>query len=184
MSAIVGLDPSLVSCGIATLDADGSARAWSVGHTGRSGASHADRSDRIVAQTRLVLGKIPRGAELVVIEDIPVGIKTLPSFVDRCALWFGLYSSLRARETPLAVVNPATRAKWATGSGRADKGAVLAAVRADWPEVRIANDNDADALTLAAMGALQLGYPLPFEIRNRHHAGIEVVAWPEIGAKA
>ncbi|KXT55940.1 hypothetical protein Y710_16480 [Gordonia sp. QH-12] len=179
MSAVVGLDPSLVSAGIAILGADGSARTWSVGHTGTDGASWADRSDRIVAQTRLVLRQIPVDAALVVIEDMPSHMRPQPGLGDRWALWWGLYSAIRARQTPIAVVNPKTRAKWATGNGNSDKRAVLAAVRADWSQVRIPNDDCADALTMAAMGALHLGRELPFEVRRRHHAGIENITWPE-----
>ncbi|MCF8605138.1 hypothetical protein L5I01_17425 [Gordonia sp. HY442] len=179
MTAVVGIDPSLTSCGIAVLAADGHTRTWSVGHAGRDGANWAQRSDRIVAQTRLVLRQIPADAALVVVEDMPTMRHVLPSFIDRCALWFGLYSALRSRGTPIAVVNPKTRAKWATGNGNSGKRDVLAAVRADWPDLQIPNDDCADALTLAAMGALHLGRDLPFEIRRRHHAGIENIAWPE-----
>lgn len=46
-----------------------------------------------------------------------------------------------------AAVHSATLKKWDTGSGRADKGAMLAAVRARWkPDV--AGDDEADALAL------------------------------------
>ncbi|WP_207842591.1 hypothetical protein [Williamsia soli] len=193
MSTIVGIDPSLTSCGIAVvrsetrfhIPSDGYvpmtyiAGLLSVGHPGKDSASWDDRSDRIVSQTRHVLTKIPRAAELVVMEDLPSHVKLLPSFRDRCVLWGGLYSALRARNTPIAVCNPKTRAKWATGSGSADKKLVLACVREQWPNNRIHNDDCADALTMASMGALKLGWTLPFEIKDRHHLGLDVVAWPK-----
>lgn len=185
MSTIVGIDPSLTSCGIAVLG-DESIYApvdirslLSVGHGGKSGASYLDRSNRIVSQARHVLNLVPADADLVVIEDMPVGMKAQPSLGDRWGLWWGLYSALASRGTPIAVCNPGTRAKWATGSGRADKKLVLSCVRAQWPNQRIHNDDAADALTLAAMGALKLGWTLPFEIKDRHHAGLDVVAWPK-----
>lgn len=182
--SVVGIDPSLTACGIAVLNRGPVSRTEiadlrAVGRRGHDGASYADRSDRIVAQTRYVLRCIPTDAELVVIEDMPQGIRSMPSLGDRWALWWGLYSALRSRKTPVAVCNPATRAKWATGSGRADKADVLAAVRDQWPHNTIRSDNEADALTMASMGALHLGWSLPFEIKDRHHAGLEVVAWPK-----
>lgn len=155
------------------------AQLLSVGHPGKDSASWDDRSNRIVSQTRLVLSKIPRATGLVVMEDLPSHVRLLPSFRDRCVLWGGLYSALRARDTEVAVCNPKTRAKWATGSGNADKKLVLACVRDQWPNIRIPNDDCADALTMAAMGALKLGWTLPFEIKDRHHAGLDVVAWPK-----
>ena len=185
MSTIVGIDPSLTSCGIAVLG-DESIYApvdirslLSVGHPGKNTDGWDDRSDRIVSQTRLVLEYTPRDADLVVIEDLPSHVKLLPSFRDRCVLWGGIYSALRARKTPIAVCNPKTRAKWASGNGNADKKLVLACVREQWPNTRIHNDDCADALTLASMGALKLGWTLPFEIKDRHHNGLDAVAWPK-----
>lgn len=190
MSTIVGIDPSLTSCGIAVLG-DESIYApvvirslLSVGHPGKNTDGWDDRSDRIVSQTRRVIEYIPRDADLVVIEDLPSHVKLLPSFRDRCVLWGGIYSALRARRTPIAVCNPATREKWATGKVVRDLGTkerkarVLAAVREQWPDRRIANDDIADALILAAMGALKLGWTLPFEIKPRHHGGLAAIAWP------
>ena len=58
------------------------------------------------------------------------------------------------------VVPPKTRAKYATGNGGADKRAVLAAVRAAYPQFTIRNDNEADAVVLAAIGARSLGHPI------------------------
>lgn len=45
-------------------------------------------------------------------------------------------------------VHSATLKKYATGSGRADKSAMIAAAKAKWPEVEIVDDNHADALWL------------------------------------
>ena len=191
MSTIVGIDPSLTSCGIAILGDESiyapvDIRSLSaIGNPGRETDGWDERSDRIVRQTRRVLECIPRDADLMVIEDLPSHVKLLPSFRDRCSLWQGIYSAVRARRTPIAVCNPATREKWATGkvvrdlSTKERKARVLAAVREQWPDTRIGNDDIADALTLAAMGALKLGWTLPFEIKERHHKGLDVVAWPK-----
>ena len=188
---ICGIDPSLTSAGIAVLT-DESIYApvdvlalHAVGRPGKESDGWDERSDRIVAQTWRVLESIPRDVDLVVIEDLPSHVKLLPSFRDRCVLWGGIYSQLRARKTPVAVCNPAPREKWATGKVVRDlntkqrKARVLEAVREQWPDRRIYNDDVADALTLAAIGALKLGWQLPFKIKPRHHEGLKVVAWPK-----
>ncbi|MCV7100062.1 hypothetical protein [Mycobacterium palustre] len=101
---------------------------------------------------------------------------------DCAGLWWGLYSGLRARKIPIAVITPGTRSKWATGSGRADKRAVLAAVRATWaPWAKlITNDDVADALVLAEIGARHLGGQLHFPARRRHVEALAGISWPSI----
>lgn len=66
----------------------------------------------------------------------------------------------------MAVVPPRCRAKWATGSGNADKTAVYQAItqlwQTHWQPTRVGDDNEADALVLASMGAQWLGLlPVP-----------------------
>ena len=100
---------------------------------------------------------------------------------DRAGLWWGIFSALAAKKVPIAVVSPKTRAKWATGSGNADKKAVLAAVRETWQQWRphIRNDDVGDALVLASMGALHIGDTLPFEPKRSQYEGLKSVHWPE-----
>lgn len=194
MSTVVGIDPSLTSAGIAVLRDGRPVLLTSVGHASPNGQDYSHRSDRIVSQCRAVINAIAGlpsktpdwvtgsglAIDLAVIEGPAYG-QHLPSNHDRAGLWWGLYSALRAKRVPTAVVAPKTRAKWATGRGDAKKPAVLAAVRATWPTWahHIRNDDIADALTLAAMGALHHGDPLPFPPRNYQHNGLESVTWPE-----
>ena len=105
---------------------------------------------------------------------------------DRAGLWWGIFSALAAKKVPIAVVSPKTRAKWATGkdvegNGNSKKPVVFAAVKDEWTDVRahIRNDDIADALTIAAMGALWLGDPLPIQVHKWRVKGLESVAWPE-----
>ena len=55
-------------------------------------------------------------------------------------------------------VSPTARAH-ATGKGTARKDAVIAAVESRY-EVGVANDNEADAIVLAAIGARLVGFPI------------------------
>lgn len=186
MRHIVGIDPSLTNCGIAVLECDNPPKPStakvtllrSVGHAGHNADDWATRSKRIVTQARYVLSLIPRDVELAVIEGPAYGTN-LPSTHDRAGLWWGLLSGLLAAQIPTAVVNPKTRAKWATGKGNAQKPDVLAAVRNQWPDTRVPNHDCADALTLASMGALWSGWTLPFDVQTWQHNGLQSVTWPQ-----
>jgi len=50
---------------------------------------------------------------------------------------------------PLEYLSPTTVKKYATGSGNADKAAMIAAARERWPGVELADDNEADARHIA-----------------------------------
>ncbi|WP_439030244.1 crossover junction endodeoxyribonuclease RuvC [Gordonia terrae] len=190
--SVVGIDPSLRAAGIAILGLSGTGTAEirslvSVGRTATKGDGWRQRSNRIVAQTRRIVSWVPADAELVLIEAMPQGMtRPLPSFGDRWGLWWGVYSTLSA-QYPVAVVNPSTRAVWPDGkypaglSARQKKAHLLGVVRAQWPADahRIHDDNEADGLTLAEMGAHWLGWPLPFETTDRHDRGLGAVEWPE-----
>lgn len=192
---VCGLDPSLTNTGIGVLCDGRPARLHSLGHGTPNGKTYGHRSDRIVSQCRAViswldehlqgpLGVLPlsKRIDLAVVEGPAYGAN-LPSNHDRAGLWWGLYSTLRARRIPIAVVAPKTRALWATGSGNADKATVLATVRGWWPDTRILNHDIADALVLAAIGAFHAGDPMPFQVRERHSANLADVQWPELAAR-
>lgn len=181
---VAGIDPSLTSCGIAILEHGQPAYLDAVGHGGRNGASYAHRSRRIVSQARTITGILATWQlDLAVIEG-PAYAHANAYTHDSAGLWWGLYSALAARKVPIVVIAPQTRAKWATGSGRAEKRAVLETVRTWWPDKRahIRNDDIADALVLAAIGAHHVGDPMPFPVKPRHTLALEAIAWPEVTA--
>lgn len=185
---VAGIDPSLTNCGIAILKAGQPVYLDTIGHKGRDGANYNNRSDRIVSQARAIIrtitditgdGEGGHTLHLAVIEGPAYGAN-LPSNHDRAGLWWGLYSALRARKIPTAVVAPGTRAKWATGHGRATKTDVLAAVRTWWPNQAIRNHDIADAAVLATLGAYHLGDPMPFPTKDRHQLSADIIDWPEV----
>jgi len=63
-------------------------------------------------------------------------------------------------DVPLQVVATSARAKFATGKGNAPKEAVLLAMERAFPEVKLANNNEADALAVAATICQQLQLPI------------------------
>lgn len=178
---VAGIDPSLTSTGIAILGDGRPLSLRSIGHGTLSGRSYAHRSDRIVSECRAVIDALILADDakpaLAVIEGPAYGACNASTH-DGSGLWWGLYSTLRARRIPIAVVAPKTRALWATGSGNADKKQILATVRAWWPTTRIANHDQADAACLAAIGAFHAGDPMPFDVKERHTTNLAAVQWP------
>ena len=60
---------------------------------------------------------------------------------------------------PILKATPTQVKKFATGNGNAGKDEVLAAVIRRYPDVNVATNDEADALTLAAIGAAVMGEP-------------------------
>lgn len=178
---VAGIDPSLTNTGIAILHDGQPVLLRSIGHGTLSGRSYAHRSDRIVSECRAVVNALGAASDLAVIEGPAYGACNASTH-DGSGLWWGLYSTLRARSIPIAVVAPKTRALWATGDGNADKRTVLTTVRSwAWrPKTHVANHDQADALVLAAIGAFHAGDPMPFEVKDRHSANLAAVQWPAI----
>jgi crossover junction endodeoxyribonuclease RuvC len=173
---VIGLDPSLTSAGVAVIAQHAAPTVRTIGSKGHRAAVIALRSTRIVKQAAAVLACVDPASTLVVIEGPALGLNS-PGVWDRAGLWWGIVAGCRSRSVPVAVCAPQTRAKWATGSGRADKTQVLAAMDALWPEVTIRDDNQADALVFASMGAQILGWDVP-EL-DHHRACLAAVAWPQ-----
>lgn len=179
--AVVGLDPSLRSAGIAeirhpaTIHPPNRPKAVSVGNSGKSDATVAQRAARIHAQARNILAETPKDARLVVIEALPPQIPGAHGLhAERAALWWQVVGTLIRHGIPVAEVAPTTLKKWATGNGRADKHAVVAAMQQRWTFTRIPDDNAADALALADMGAQHLGWYGP-EAEHHHNPNVR---WP------
>lgn len=74
---------------------------------------------------------------------------------ERAGLWWMAYQMLigLGPASPVLVVRPNLRAKYATGKGTAGKDEVLLAASRRYPKVPITNNNEADAVVLAAMVA-------------------------------
>lgn len=176
---VAGIDPSLTSAGVAILDSGTPVHVSHHGYPGHNGATWQTRSRRIRWTCNQILGALAGyQLDLAVIEGPAYGAHHGAQF-DRSGLWHGLYAALDAQNTPVAVVAPQTRAKWATGTARAQKRDVLDAVRTWYPDQTITCDDEADAIVLALQGALRLKDPMPFTTKPRHHTALENIAWPE-----
>lgn len=182
---IAGIDPSLTRTGIAIID---SATKSTTCHSIETkalpklpkGQRHSliERRDRLQCILESVFS-LAGDAALIVIESPALSRSNAGTF-ERYGLWWliadtFLQPGLRQPGTPIALVSPTTRCRWATGKGNATKDAVMLAVDRVWPGVA-SNNDEADALAFATMGAQWLGWPVP--TLARHLEALPAVQWP------
>lgn len=209
MTLTIGLDMSLTSPGVAVIEDGVVVHVANIKTTGRrmlskkypNGATIMDRRTRL----RLVLAfvaaevehftHVPDGftesgepfseIDMAVIEGPAMG-STMGSPHDRSGLWWHVVDMLAALNIPIQEVAPAARAKYLTGSGRADKDVVLAhAIERYQPSLDAAGfgqkigrcDDIADAIGLADMGARRLGKPVPCVMPEKNLEAMDGVLW-------
>ncbi|QEA10834.1 RuvC-like resolvase [Mycobacterium phage Weirdo19] len=188
---------------------DRSALAWPTvlthrGEAGSKDATYDERGRRLVRQAKAIMGVVDEarrlGADirLAVIEGPSYGQSSMPSYYDRAGLWWAVVTALQARAVPFAVVTPDHRAKFICGvkppmgkdRDRAKK-LIVDETRARWnypdgPELvrefipRRMNHDQADALGLADMGVVKLGWPTPWQKRRRHVENVHLTTWPKV----
>lgn len=180
MTAVLGLDQSLTSFGAACIDSRADVPPgvyrWRPG--GRRGP---ERVQWLLDKIETVLWE----CDVVVIEGLAFGAKG-SSLLDLAGLFHVVTHRLWQLEVPYAVVPPSSRMKYITGKGQADKETCLLAVVKRYPGIEVSGNDEADALTLAAMGADHYGFPLA-EMPVTHRAALTalkshkpVIAWPEL----
>lgn len=183
----VGLDPSLTSTGLALSFLS---PAPEVGHripevhriqtsprdfeTGRDakGARTSTWRDRYMRLENIadrVALRVPEGS--LVLMEAPSYGSTSTSAHDRAGLWWLLYEALAVTQGCRVVpVSPSQRMMYATGTGRADKDAVLAAVVKRYTplEFDVTGNDVADAVVFAAMAARMDGRPFDGDLPATH----------------
>jgi Holliday junction resolvasome RuvABC endonuclease subunit len=178
MKQIIGIDSSLTSTGIAvitqSLDGSCAAAVTTVTSRGKRGDTLVDRCHRLIEVRNEILYHAAL-AHLVVIEGASHGSRG-GSALDRHGLRWAVVGNLIDVGVPVAVCAPATRARFATGAGTADKAAVSAAISRLWPQVELTNADTADALVLAHAGAVHLGWEVP--TLQRHREVLGAIQWP------
>lgn len=170
---VIGIDLAVSATGIASVDCEGQAETFSV-KTEPVGIVYEDRAVRLARAVQSIIAAA-QAAQLVVMEG-PAMAKHDRGVWDRAGAWWLVYMQLAHAGVPVAICPPSTLKSWATGDGRADKKLVRARMQAMWPNVKIRNADESDALALATMGAQQLGYPVPsIEWHGYAREGVE---WP------
>jgi crossover junction endodeoxyribonuclease RuvC len=173
LTAVVGIDPSLTSTGLAVLWRTDT-NVIGVTSKGKAGASWRSRFNRIDDLTARIAGRVPSNS-LVLIESPAYGTVrgASSSQHDRAGLWWALYRRLVELDCLILPVTPAVRAKYATGKGNAGKDEVLAAVVRRYPEIEVTGNDTADALILAAIGARLVNAPIEANLPKAHLAALD-----------
>lgn len=177
----VGLDLSLTSSGVATalwpvtgLPPEVTVRR--VGSIGKQTDTLAMRSGRLRTLAHGIATRCA-GASLVIVEGPAYG-QTSGHAHDRSGLWWLVIARLTANSIPVVEVTTQQLKMYATGKGNGSKDATLAAVVRRYPHIDVTGNDEADALTLLAMGARHLGRPIEPEMPAAHLRALAKVAWP------
>lgn len=180
MTTVVGLDLSLTATGIAVLtDAPPH---WDTTVVGSkpTGDDVAARADRLTDLSAAILLRCI-GADLVCIER-PAYSSNSGSVTDRAGLWWLVCARLvRGLRIPVVDVVNNHLKTYATGRGNAPKDAVLAETVRRYGALvpTLADNNEADALQLAALGMHHLtGRPL-VDLPQTHTRALAAVKWPD-----
>lgn len=163
---VVGIDPSITRTGIAIATEHGVTLHCATSK-GTADATWTQRYDRLRALAIEVAGWVPTGS-LVVMESPSYNSKNSGSAHDRSGFWWYLYDALRCMDCHIVPVTPTQRAKYGTGKGNAGKDEVLAATVRRYPEILVRNNDEADALLLAAIGCRLIARPLEESLPKAH----------------
>jgi len=97
----------------------------------------------------------------------------------RAGLRWMVYNHLEPVADVVVLIPPASLKLYVTGKGRADKRAIIEAIRAAFPDRWITDDNEADAIGLAAMVARKMGYPIDAFEQPWHSTALRGMTWPD-----
>lgn len=184
---VIGIDPSLSNTGIARIDhkpADhriGLIDVTCTAVAGRKGkrnetlTQRADRMHLIAAHVSDALGTWRGNAPILLVIEGPAYALHNGSSWDRAGLWWRIVSTAMSRGALVGTVAPSTRAKWATGNGKADKAAVASALYRRFG-INADSSDEADAAVLALMGAQRLNW-LPHQPAYSTDS-LAAAAWP------
>ncbi|MBF6326537.1 hypothetical protein IU451_28975 [Nocardia cyriacigeorgica] len=161
--AVVGIDLSLTSTGVAFIEPRGDVR-WTktittTGHRDDTWEQRGRRIGRILDEVCCTFIEWGIRGSLVALEAPSYG-STTGSVWDRAGVWWHVYTELIASGHTVLPVAPTVRAKYATGKGTAGKDAVLAAAVRRYADIEITGNDTADAVVLAAIGCRLIGQPI------------------------
>jgi Holliday junction resolvasome RuvABC endonuclease subunit len=175
---IVGIDFSLTCTGVGEIvrqpGAAPVASAATFGSSGNRADTLPDRHERLTDLANRVVEHCA-GARLAVVELPTTGARGA-SPIDRHHAWWLIVGGLVRREVPVATVASTSLKLAIAGSGRADKAALAIAVERLWPGLDVSSSDVSDAVGMAHLGAVRLGWDVP--TLERHHQ-VKAV-WPEL----
>jgi Holliday junction resolvasome RuvABC endonuclease subunit len=175
-AAVAGVDPSISSTGVVVLGEE-------IRFERVQSKPGADSLRNRVTRLRLMATRVHEvvtageSIRLVVIEGPAYGSNNQMTHM-LAGFWWLLVHVLD-QVAPVAVVQPGTLKKFATGDGRAGKDEMLAAAIGAFPAAGIRNNDVADAAALAAMGAAHLGIEFGGGFAPSGRDSVQAVHWPE-----
>lgn len=181
MTAVLGLDLSLTSTGVAAVREGGAVAVARVRSKGAGGASVRERAARIrdiVDRIEFEAYRLSMGEEfaLIVIEAPSYGSQG-GLVHERGGLWWSVVSRVLGMAPAVATITPNGLKKYVTGSGAAQKDEVLAAMVRRFPELPLTNDT-ADALGLACMGVRRLDRnPIDGRLPEKNLSTLAAATW-------
>ena len=173
---VIGLDLSLTASGFAWFAVDAPPYATTIPSKGKTADSLLDRSVRLETIAQRILNSMPEGipAPLVAVAiETPAHNQTSGHHHDRSGLWWLTVSALLGQGYNVYEVSTTQVKKYATGKGNASKMEVMAAAIKRYPDLDIANDNEADAVVLAAFLARALGDPIEESLPQANLAALD-----------
>jgi crossover junction endodeoxyribonuclease RuvC len=177
---VIGIDLSLTQTGLAIAQDGRIVWTGTVRTTGKKGDNLDQRTMRLRDIRNQIESAVLRyDPELAVVEAPSFG-SVHGSAHDRSGLWWLVVDMLYLRSIPVAMVAPTARAKYGTGNGRSQKGAVHAEVKETYgrTDLPIKSNDEGDAVLLSAMGSRHLGLVVEEYLTDAHVAAMEKVAWP------
>ena len=175
---VVGIDPSLTSTGIAHVAPGGRVTLSRVRSKGRAGASWYERGERLLDLAARIDEHLALPDPAVVVIEAPAYAAASTSVHDRAGLWWDVWHAARGRGHTVVAVTPSQRMVYATGTGRADKDRVLAAVIRRYVDVDVSGNDEADALVFAAIGRRLVGAPIEESLPAAHARAMRKIALP------
>jgi crossover junction endodeoxyribonuclease RuvC len=183
---VLGIDQSLTSSGLALYEPD----------NGTVTLARVQPKARGHERLALILAQVNDWAtacDLVAIEGLSFGARG-SALLELAGLQHLIRHELWSRGIPYVIIDPATRAKYITGSGAAPKDDCLVAAVRRFPDLPIAGNDQADALVLLAMACDYYGQPLTRMPADRtallravrtekNRKGQPKIAWPVIERK-
>lgn len=184
---IVGLDLSLSSTGWAVIRPGEKPRTGIITSPSVSNGSEdfypltLDRlrklAARIIQAARA--GRLENDPLLIAIEGPSFGNANMSGYHARAGLMWLVYHLLQKEADAIVIVPPASLKRYVTGNGNADKVAMVAAIQRAFPAHLVTDDNEADALGLAAMIARQIHQPQEASVQRVNPVALNAVPWPK-----
>lgn len=173
MNYVTGIDLSLTATGVCAAKLDWGIRDWYTDTLKPPKMSGLPRLDWLVAR---IVEHCPAKA-LIVMEGPAFGAKG-SAYHQLAGLWWIVRRELRLQrpDSAVAVVPPSNLKRIALGKGVGDKDAVMLATARRFPGFQ-GDNNAADALWLAVLGAQRMSKPL-VELPAANLKALDGVTWP------